>query len=50
MLKRSLVVFLVPGYSFSSEIIVLRDVISGCTCFVRVLVRFDKKLFYPFMF
>ena len=25
-------------------------VTSLCTCFVCVLVRFDKKLFYPFMF
>jgi len=48
MLKRSLVVFLV--YSYYSEIIVTRDVISGCACFVCSLVRFDKKLFYPFMF
>jgi len=29
---------------------VMRDVISGCACFVRVLLRFDRKLFYPFMF
>jgi len=28
----------------------MRDVISGCTCFVCVLLRFDKKLFYPFVF
>ena len=26
------------------------DVISGCACFVCVLLRFDRKLFYPFMF
>jgi len=24
----------------------MRDVISGCVCFVRVLLRFDKKLCY----
>jgi len=48
MLKRtSLVIF---QYSYSSKIIVTRDVISGCACFVCVLLRFDKKLFYPFMF
>jgi len=37
-------------YSYSSEIIVMRDVISGWACFVCVILRFDKKLFYPFMF
>jgi len=28
----------------------MRDVISGCACFVRVLLRFDKKLFYRLRF
>ena len=28
----------------------MRDVISGCACVVCVLLGFDKKLFYPFMF
>ena len=28
----------------------MRDVISGCAWFVCVLLRFNKKLFYPFMF
>ena len=28
----------------------MRDVISGCACFVCVLLRLDKKLFYSFMF
>ena len=26
----------------------MRDVISGCACFVCILLRFDRKLFYPF--
>jgi len=28
----------------------MSDVISGCACFVRILLRFDKKLFCPIMF
>jgi len=28
----------------------MRDVISGCACFVCILLRFDKKLFYPSVF
>jgi len=28
----------------------MRDATSGCACLVCVLLRFDKKLFYPFMF
>jgi len=28
----------------------VRDVISGCTCFVRVLLQFDKKLCYRLCF
>jgi len=28
----------------------MRDVISGCVCFVRVLLRFDKKLCYRLCF
>jgi len=27
----------------------MRDVISGCACFVCILLRFDKELFYPLM-
>jgi len=51
MLKRTTsVVCLVSSYSYSSETIVMRDVISGCTCVVCILLRFDKKLFYQCMF
>ena len=28
----------------------MRDVISGCTCFISVLLKFDKKLFYRLCF
>jgi len=28
----------------------MRDIISGCACFICILFRFDKKLVYPFMF